>query len=132
MQIFRSKRRGVKLRFTAVLLAVLYGCTCSAGQKLTSGTIVSMQSVECGSKKEGKNKSMHLVCQQYIVHTSTTEYQIRQPKPSEQEIFPANTMIQFVLDKNKMKFKLNGKKYEFLVVGTSAVAARRAAFDGPS
>jgi hypothetical protein len=80
-----------------------------------------MQSVECGTKKEGKNKSTSLVCQQYVVHTSTTEYQIRQPKPSEQAILPANTPIQFTLDKDKMKFTWNGKKYQFLVVGTSAI-----------
>lgn len=114
----------MKLRFAAVLLSILFGFTCAGGEKLTSGKIISMHSVECGSKKEGKNKSTHLVCQQYIVHTSTTEFEIRQPKPSEQEILPANTSIQFVLDKNKMKFKLNGKRYEFLVVGTSALTAK--------
>ena len=109
----------MKSRFMVILLAVLYGCTCVAGDKLMSGTIISMQSVDCGSKMDGK-KSTSLVCQQYLVRTSNTEYQIRQPKPSEQEILPANTPIQFTLDKNKMKFKLNGKKYEFLIVGTSA------------
>ena len=36
-------------------------------------------------------------------------------------IFPPNTPIDFTLDKDKMKFKANGKKYEFLVVGTSAI-----------
>jgi hypothetical protein len=93
---------------------------CAAGQKPTAGTIVSMQSVDCGTKKDGK-KSTSLVCQQYVVRTATTEYRIRQPKSSEQEIFPSNTAIQFTLAKDKMKFKVNGKKYEYLVVGTSAV-----------
>jgi hypothetical protein len=93
---------------------------CTAGQKPTAGTIVSMQSVDCGTKKDGK-KSTSLVCQQYVVRTPTTEYRIRQPKSSEQEIFPANTPIQFTLDKDKMKFKVNGKNYKYLVVGTSAV-----------
>jgi len=65
-----------------------------------------------------------LVCQQYLVRTATNEYQIRQPKPSEQAILPANTPIEFTLDKDKMKFKLNGKKYEFLIVGTSAIQAQ--------
>jgi hypothetical protein len=90
-------------------------------QKPVAATIISMQSVDCGSKKEGKDKSTSLVCQQYTVRTSTTEYQIRQRKPSEQEILPANTAIEFTLEKDKMKFKVNGKKYEFIVVGTSAL-----------
>ena len=34
---------------------------------------------------------------------------------------PANTAIVFKIDKDKMKFKVNGKTYEFLVVGTSAL-----------
>ena len=58
---------------------------------------------------------------QYLVRTSTAEYQIRQPKPSEQGILPANTPIQFTVDKDLMKFKLNGKKYEFRIVGSSAL-----------
>jgi hypothetical protein len=40
------------------------------------------------------------------------------------DILPANTPIEFTLDKDKMKFKLNGKKYEFLVVGMSAIQAQ--------
>src|SRR6516165_6906300 len=108
------------MKFRFAWLGVIFACAsvCMAAQKSSSGTIISMQSVECGTKKEGKSKSTSLVCQQYVVHTSTTEYQIRQPKPSEQAILPANTPIQFTLDKDLMKFKLNGKKYEFRVVGS--------------
>lgn len=57
-----------------------------------SGTIISQQSVECGTKK-GAKKSTSLLCHQYIVRTSTTEYQIRQPKPSEEAILLSNTPI---------------------------------------
>jgi len=89
-----------------------------------SGTIISEQSVDCGTKKQGKKSTTDLLCQQYTVRTSTTEYQVRQPKPSDQAILPANTSIEFTLDKDKMKFKWNGKSYEFLVVGTSAINAK--------
>ena len=114
----------MKSRFVALAVLILCASLCVADQKSTAGTIISMQSVDCGSKKEGKNKSTSLLCQQYVVRTATTEFQIRQAKPSEQEILSANTPIQFTLDKNKMKFKLNGKKYEFLVVGTSALQSQ--------
>ncbi len=92
-----------------------------AAETLTPAKIVSETSVACGSKQQGKKQSTSLLCQQYIVHTATTEYQIRREKPSEKEILPANTPIEFTLSKDKMKFKVNGKKYEFLVVGTSSL-----------
>ena len=103
---------------------LLFALTCMADQKTTSGTIVSMQSVDCGTKKEGKKKTSSLTCQQYLVHTATAEYQIRQKKSEAQEVLQANTQIEFTLDKDKMKFKVNGKKYEFLVVGTSAIGSK--------
>lgn len=89
-----------------------------------SGTIISQQSVECGTKKDGK-KSLSLLCHQYTVHTATTEYRIRQPKASEQAIFPPNTVIQFTVDKDKMKFKVNGDSYKFLIVGVSGINAEK-------
>jgi len=116
---------------SAVAVVALFGCACVAGEKPTAGTVVSMQSVECGSKKEGKKKSTSLLCHQYVVRTGTTEYQIRQPKPSEQTIVPANTAIQFTLNKDKMKFKWNGKTFEYIVVGTSAVQAQPAPASQP-
>lgn len=112
------------IRKTFAVAALLLGTTLSLSAKtLTPGTIISEQSVDCGTKKQGKKSSTAVLCQQYLVRTSTTEYQIRQPKASEQAILPANTPIEFELNKDKMKFKLNGKSYEFLVVGTSAIGA---------
>ncbi|MGB2633682.1 MAG: hypothetical protein WAM58_07080 [Candidatus Acidiferrum sp.] len=96
----------------------------AAGETPTPATLVSETSVACGSKQQGKKQSTSLLCQQYTVRTSTTEYQVRQEKPSDKDILPPNTPIEFTLSKNKMKFKVNGKKYEFLVVGTSAVGAQ--------
>jgi hypothetical protein len=113
--------RNMKSRLVALAGVVLCASLCSAADAPTAGTITAMQSVECGTKKEGKKSSTSLLCQQYAVRTSTTEYQIRQPKPSEQALLPLSTPIQFTIDKHKMKFKLNGKKYEFLVVGMSAI-----------
>jgi hypothetical protein len=100
------------------------GSAVLAAELPTPAKIVSESSVSCGSKKQGKKASAEVLCQQYTVQTATTEYKIRQEKPSEKEIFPANTPIEFVMNKDKMKFKVNGKKYEFLVVGTSAIGAQ--------
>ena len=97
-----------------------------AAQEPTSGTIISEASVDCGSKTQGKKEkqSTSLLCQQYTVRTDTTEYQVRQEKPSAKAILPANTLIEFTLEKDKMKFKVDGKKYEYLIVGTSAIGAK--------
>jgi len=81
------------------------------------------------NEKQGEKtikSSTAVLCQQYVVRTATTEYEIRQPKPSEQAIIPANSAIQFATNKDKMKFKLNGKSYEFLIVGTSTITAQGA------
>jgi hypothetical protein len=39
------------------------------------------------------------------------------------DILQPNTPIDFTLDKDRMKFKANGKKWEFFLVGTSAIGA---------
>jgi len=106
----------------AFALLALSASLASADNKLAqTATIVSQTSVDCGTKKQSKKTSTSVLCHQYTVRTSTTEYQIRQQKPGSMNIFPPNTPIDFTLDKDKMKFKANGKKYEFLVVGTSAL-----------
>lgn len=89
-----------------------------AGATSVPGLIVSENSVDCGTEAHGhhgKNK-LDLVCQEYVVRTKTVDYHIRQPKEHDQGLLPLNSAIDFILDKDRMKFKLNGKKYEFLVV----------------
>jgi hypothetical protein len=117
-----QREKAMKSKTWTLAAAILYGFTSLAGTTPMTGTIISEQSVDCGTKNKGKKSSTDIVCQQYVVHTSTTEYQIRQPKPKDQAIIPANTSIQFKIDKDKMKFKANGQDYEFLIVGTSALS----------
>ena len=118
----------MRIGVLAFAATILYTFTSFAANTPMAGTIISEKSVECGTKNKGKKtikSSTAVLCQQYVVHTSTTEYEIRQPKPSSQAIIPANSEIQFTINKDKMKFKLSGKSYEFLIVGTSAVAPTR-------
>lgn len=86
----------------------------SAGPQ--SGIILSQTSVACGAKKS-KKQDLDIMCQQYVVRTRTTDYTVRQEKPSNQALIPLNSPVEFTLDKSKMKFKANGKSYEYLVVG---------------
>jgi len=90
-----------------------------AGPKPQSGIILSHTSVACGSKKS-KKKDIDLLCHQYVVRSDATDYTIRQQKPADQELISLNATVEFKLDKSKMKFKANGKSYEYLVVGQAA------------
>jgi len=101
-----------------------------AGPKPQPGNILSHTSVACGTKKS-KKQDIDLLCQQYVVRSGTTDYTIRQPKPSEKTLIPLNTAIQFTLDKNKMKFKANGESFEFMVI-SQAAASSAAATPAPS
>ena len=107
---------------------LLFGATLvQADNKHQTGTIISENSVACGStvEKGKKNKQMTVegLCQEYVVRTAGTDYHIRQMKPSEKALIPVNTPVEFTLDKDKMKFKANGKSYEYLIVSEAAVAA---------
>src|SRR5271170_1149597 len=114
----------MKKSFLVAMVLIIGVSFSSAAPPPMAGTIISEASVDCGTKTQGKKESTDLLCQQYTVRTDTTEYQIRQPKPTAKAILPADTLIEFTLDKDKMKFKADGKKYEFLVVGTSAIGAK--------
>jgi hypothetical protein len=93
----------------------------AAAKEPQAGTIVSESSVACGSQQvKNKKETADVLCQEYVVRTGTTEYHIRQEKHADQELIPVNTNIEFTLDKDKMKFKANGKKYEYLVVSETA------------
>jgi hypothetical protein len=110
------------LFLTAVLSASSF---VAAGEKPQTGTIISETSVECGSKTDKHKKSTELLCQEYVVRTATTDYHVRQPKPSNKALIPVNTSVEFTLSKDKMKFKANGKSYEYLVVSESAAGTTK-------
>jgi hypothetical protein len=97
-----------------------------AGNRPETGTIISENSVACGSTlekgKKNKQTSIEVLCQEYVVRTAGTDYHIRQLKASGKALIPINTLIEFTLDKDKIKFKANGKSYEYLVVSEAAAA----------
>ena len=45
--------------------------------------------------------------------TSDVDYHIRQAKDSGNKLLLLHSKVEFVLAKDKMKFTLNGKKYEY-------------------
>jgi hypothetical protein len=95
-----------------------------AGNKSQTGTIISENSVACGSTlekgKKNKQTSIEVLCQEYVVRTVSTDYHIRQLKPSDKALIPINTPVEFTLDKDKIKFHANGKSYEYQIVSEAA------------
>jgi hypothetical protein len=116
----------MKKSLTLFAALVLSAAVISAGPQPQPGTILSQTSVACGAKKS-KKKDIDVLCQQYVLRSGTTDYTIRQPKPSDQALIPINTPVQFTLDKTKVKFKVNGKSFEFIVVGQAAASSAAAA-----
>jgi hypothetical protein len=115
------------MRKSLTLLGALFlSAIVAAGPKPQSGNILSHTSVTCGAKKS-KKQDIDLLCQQYVVRSGTTDYTIRQPKPSDQSIIPINTAIEFKVDKNKMKFKVDGQSFQFIVVSQAAASPPAAA-----
>jgi len=123
----RRKRQGGRMKKAYLLVAAMLLAGIPAPAKEPqAGTIVSESSVACGSQvTKNKKGTMEVLCQEYVVRTETTEYHVRQEKAAKQEMIPVNTSIEFTLDKDKMKFKANGKKYEYIVVSESAVTAAK-------
>jgi hypothetical protein len=121
----------MKKSLTLIAALFLSASVASAGPKPQSGNILSHTSVACGTKKS-KKQDIDLLCQQYVVRSGTTDYTIRQPKPSEETIIPLNTAIEFKLDKNKMKFKVDGKSFEFMVISQAAASSAAATPASPA
>jgi hypothetical protein len=110
----------VRKRIHVLLLPIVGAFVAAAAQNPIPGIIISGSSVACDAQQQSKRQAT-AQCQQYTVRSTRNEYQIRQAKPSDKAAFPANTPIYFTLEKEKMKFKINNKTYEFLVVSTSAI-----------
>lgn len=110
----------MKKPFLLAAVVIFGAILVQAGNKLQTGTIISENSVACGSKVEKNKRSVELLCQEYVVRTATTDYHIRQQKPSDKALIPIHTSIEFTLDKDRIKFKANGKSYEYLVVSEAA------------
>lgn len=112
--------------YRVLLPFLLLGAIATAKDTPMQGTIISENSVPCGSQAEGKKKTSELMCQEYVIRTESTEYHVRQEKEAHKALLPVNAPVELTLKKDKMKFKVDGKEYEMLVVSESAVPASTA------
>src|SRR5271170_7011005 len=125
-KLVRSLGGDVRKTFVLVATALLAGIP-AAAKEPQAGTIISESSVACGSQVKNKKQTADVLCQEYVIRTETTEYHVRQEKSADKALIPVNTSVEFTLDKDKMKFKADGKKYEYIVVSEAAAPATAAA-----
>lgn len=73
-----------------VLFVSLAITVARAGNPPTAATIISENSVTCGTKAHGHHhkEEQDLTCQEYVVRSTTTEYHIQQPKQKDQALAP--------------------------------------------
>jgi hypothetical protein len=118
---------GVVRKAFALVAAVTLAGIPAAAKEPQAGMIISESSVACGSQVKNKKQTAEMLCQEYVVRAETTEYHVRQEKPADKALIPVNASVEFTLEKDKMKFTANGKKYEYLVASESAAPATAAA-----
>lgn len=98
-----------------------------------SGTLVQMESVECGiDENSGKSitgellgtdsahkKTHALLCQEYVVQSEKITYRIRPRDEKHPALLPVGERAQFRMDKDKMKLRvedMDDKEREYQVV----------------
>jgi hypothetical protein len=113
------KKTRVMLAFAILGLSAV----AAAKEKVMSGTIVSENSVSCGSEAKNKKQTVAMMCQEYVIRTDTTEYHVRQEKEAHKALLPVNVPVELTISKDRMKFKVEGKSYEMLIVSESGVPA---------
>ena len=106
-----------------MLAVVALSASAAAAKDVMQGTIVSENSVPCGSEAKSHKQTVELMCQEYVIRTDTTEYHVRQQKEEHKALLPVNAPVELSLSKDRMKFKVNGKEYEMLVVSEAAAPA---------
>ncbi len=118
-------------------------CLAKEPPRLQSGTLLQMDSVECGTdEKSGKSfagemigtdsahQKMHmLLCQEYLLETDRVIYRIRPKDDKHPVLLPVGEKAQFRIDKDKMKLRvedLDEKERDYLVVSMTPREAAQA------
>ena len=105
-----------------------------------SGTLLQMDSVECGvDENSGKSfagevlgtdsahkKTHALLCQEYLLQTDRIIYRIRPKDDKHPVLLPVGQKAQFRMDKDKMKLRvedMDGKERDYTVVSMTPRAS---------
>jgi hypothetical protein len=111
---------------TAFVLSVVVGATllsaaAQAKDVSETATVVTMNSVPCGTKGERHKKTQELLCHEYVLRSGSTEYHVQQKKEKSTSLLAIGQQATFTIHKDRMR--LHGtdtsgkvKDFEFVVV----------------
>jgi len=116
---------------TAVVLSVVVGATllsapAQAKEVSQTATIVSMNSVPCGTKG-GHKKTRELLCHEYVLRSGSTEYHVQQKEAKSTDLLAIGQQATFTIHKDRMRLHATNtsgklKDFEFVVVLITAAS----------
>src|SRR5678815_726300 len=115
----RALVKGGYMKATILVFALLFESLAHAKEQRAheSGTLLQMESVECGAEQKGgktitgemlgtdaaHQKTRVLLCQEYVLQTERVIYRIRPKDDKHPVLLPVGTKAQFRMDKDKIK-----------------------------
>ena len=133
-----------RIVFFALLCASLDYAYARDHQAPQSGTLLQMDSVECGTDQksaksltgeiigtDSAHQKMHtLLCQEYLLQTDRIIYRIRPKDDKHPALLPVGEKAQFHIEKDHMKLRvedLDDKEHEYVVVSMTPRAEAQTA-----
>ena len=123
----------MRIHYVLALMLIASAAQAREPKHYQSGKIVKMQSVKCGTDaKDGKSlagemlgtdsqhmKTHELLCQEYVLQTSSVIYIIRPRDEKHPALLPIGNLAQFRLDKDKLLLRVedyDDKERDYSVV----------------
>jgi hypothetical protein len=111
---------------TAFVLSVVVGATllwapAQAKEVSETATVVTMNSVPCGTKGEHHKKTREMLCHEYVLRSGSTEYHVQQKEEKSTSLLAIGQQATFTIHKDRMRLHAtdtNGKAkdFEFVVI----------------
>ena len=126
----------MKLKLCLVMIMVAGVAEAKGPQFFQKGTLVKMESAECGVDTKGAegiggvlgvddsqhSKARQMLCQQYLLRGERLDYEIRPKEEKHPAILPVGQDAEFRIEKDRMYLRvpeLDQKQREFIVVAVS-------------
>jgi uncharacterized low-complexity protein len=105
--------------------AILLSAASQAKEVSETATVVTMNSVPCGTKVAHHKKTSELLCHEYILRAGSTEYHVQQKEEKSSDLLTLGQQVTFTINKDRMRLhgtntKGKAKDFEFVVVSMTA------------
>lgn len=105
--------------------AILLSACAQAKDVSQTATVVTMNSVPCGTKVGHHKKTRELLCHEYILRADSTDYHVQQKEEKSTDLLALGQQATFTINKDRMRLhatntKGKPKDFEFVVVSMTA------------